>query len=93
MSRLAAVLAVVLLAGGAVDGQLGGRRLASGGSDGTVRPWERATGAGQATVTGHHGWVTAVAFSPDGQRLASASWDGTVRLWDRTPPPAPGRPL
>ena len=59
-----------------------GRRLASAGSDGTVRLWDPATGAGQATLTGHTTRVDAVAFSPDGRRLASAGEDRTVRLWD-----------
>ena len=59
-----------------------GRQLASAGEDGTVRLWDPATGAAQATLTGHDSRVDAVAFSPDGRQLASAGQDGTVRLWD-----------
>ena len=34
------------------------------------------------TLTGHTGYVSSVAFSPDGNTLASGSWDNTVRIWD-----------
>src|SRR5229473_2394690 len=38
-----------------------------------------------ATLEGHAGGVTAIAFSPDGQLLASGSMDHTVRLWNLEP--------
>jgi WD40 repeat protein/serine/threonine protein kinase/tetratricopeptide (TPR) repeat protein len=58
------------------------QRLASAGSDGTVRLWDARGGAAPLVLKGHAGLVYGVAFSPDGGRLASAGFDGTVRLWD-----------
>jgi WD40 repeat protein len=37
--------------------------------------------ADPSALTGHTGWVGAVAFSADGKRLATASADRTVRTW------------
>jgi WD40 repeat protein/transcriptional regulator with XRE-family HTH domain len=66
-----------------------GRRVASAGTDGTVRIWD-LTGKDQPRVLdGHNGQVWAVAFSPDG-RVASADDDGTVRIWDLTGKDQPG---
>ncbi len=60
----------------------GGKLLASGGLDRTVRLWDATTGKELRTLAGHTAGVTALAFAPDGQRLASSSEDGKVRLWD-----------
>ena len=59
-----------------------GRRLASAGSDQTVKVWDAATGQETLVLKGHTKHVTSVAFSPDGRRLASASGDRTVKVWD-----------
>jgi WD40 repeat protein/serine/threonine protein kinase len=59
-----------------------GRFLASGGSDGTAKLWDMATGKEVLTLRGHTSEVTDVCFSPDGSRLATASNDQTLKLWD-----------
>ncbi|MGH8934555.1 MAG: WD40 repeat domain-containing protein [Egibacteraceae bacterium] len=66
-----------------------GRRVASGGGDGTVRVWD-AGGVGDPVVlSGHEGFVGGVAFSGDGARVASGGADGTVRVWDAGGPGDP----
>ena len=59
-----------------------GTWLATGGSDGSVRLWDAATGQLRATLTGHTGEVFAVAIAPDGTWLATGGRGGPVRLWD-----------
>jgi WD40 repeat protein/tRNA A-37 threonylcarbamoyl transferase component Bud32 len=59
-----------------------GTRLASAGSNGTVKVWNAATGQALQTLRGHAGEVWSVAYNPDGMQLASAGQDGTVKLWD-----------
>lgn len=58
----------------------GGRTVAAGDTDGTVRLLDVATGRVTTTLAGPH-WVDSVAFSPDGTTIAVAD-RGTVRLWD-----------
>jgi WD40 repeat protein len=60
-----------------------GSRIASGGSDDTVRVWDAASRECVATLEGHSSAVNSVAFSPDGSRIASGSYDNTVRVWNR----------
>ncbi len=63
----------------------GKKILVSGGTDGTVKLWSMEDGEefGKALpiLTGHHGTVTSVSFSPDGKILASGGADKTVKLW------------
>ena len=60
----------------------GGKLLASGSVDKTVKLWDVASGSLKETLTGHAWYVWSVAFSPDGKLLASGSADNTVKLWD-----------
>jgi WD40 repeat protein len=59
------------------------RRLASCGSDRTVRSWQIDTGSCQV-LRGHTDEVFAAAFHPGGTRLATAGRDRAVWLWDLT---------
>ncbi len=61
-----------------------GRRLVSGGSDGTVRVWDLASKKELMCLKGHEGAVRHVVFTPDGSKLLTSGEDGTVRLWDAT---------
>lgn len=62
-----------------------GKTLASGAVDFSIRLWDISGGASKAycraTLRGHGGEVTSVAFFKDGV-LASTSFDRSVRLWD-----------
>jgi WD40 repeat protein/tRNA A-37 threonylcarbamoyl transferase component Bud32 len=59
-----------------------GQRVLAIGWDKTVRVWDARTGAEQAVLKGHAGWILAAGFSPDGRRVVTASADKTARVWD-----------
>jgi len=60
-----------------------GNLLASASADNTAKLWQVQPDQLQAqqTFTGHHGYVNAVAFSPDSQTLATASDDRRIGLF------------
>jgi WD40 repeat protein len=57
-----------------------GRYTLTGDAGGTIRIWEKGEEIG--VLTGHHGWVSALAFSPDSRSFASGDTSGSIRLWD-----------
>lgn len=61
-----------------------GRRIATGGHDGTVRVWSADTGTELMSLAEHQDWVGRIAWSASGRLLASTSDDRTCRLWDVT---------
>ena len=58
-----------------------GRRLATGGSEGTLRLWDVATSQLVAAVkVSPKEWILSLAFSPDGNTLVAIT-TGTLRVW------------
>jgi WD40 repeat protein len=59
-----------------------GRRLATASGDETVTLWEVETGAKIATLTGHSGGATDVAFLGDDATLVVTDRSGRLHFWD-----------
>jgi pre-mRNA-processing factor 19 len=56
--------------------------LGAGTADAAVRIWDVQTQTTAATLAGHHGRITSIAFSENGYHLAVTSEDASVKLWD-----------
>jgi hypothetical protein len=61
-----------------------GRTLYVSYNTGDIVGFEAATGQPRRTLSGHRGFVAALACSPDGRRLLSGGQDGTALVWDVT---------
>ena len=59
-----------------------GRRLAIGGTKGTLEVWDTRTHERLGAIDAHVGQVYGVAWSPDGTRIATGANDNAVRIWD-----------
>jgi WD40 repeat protein len=59
-----------------------GRRVLSGGNDGTIRLWNLDSGKQIRQLSGHHGSIWAVAFAPDGKHALAGGEAGGVTLYD-----------
>ncbi|MBX6314156.1 MAG: serine/threonine protein kinase [Isosphaeraceae bacterium] len=65
----------------------GGRTLAFGCEDHSIRLWHLGGSGESRALAGHQAEVWSLAFRPDGRTLASAADDHTIKLWD----PSTGR--
>lgn len=60
----------------------GGKQLATGDADHTLKIWSIETGKVTQTLAGHRAEIAQVAIRSDGREIATAGGDGDIRLWD-----------
>jgi WD40 repeat protein len=65
---------------GAVAFSPDGKRIVSGGGDGSIRVWDAHNGAVLAVLRDHSDYVDSVSFSPDGHFVLSTSDDRTAKV-------------
>lgn len=61
-----------------------GKKIISGGLDGSVRVWDAETGAELITFRVYSLGVNSVAFRPDGRRIIAGG--PTIKIWDSARP-------
>ncbi|HIK13547.1 MAG TPA: serine/threonine protein kinase [Oscillatoriaceae cyanobacterium M33_DOE_052] len=63
-------------------GAMGANQIVAGGSYGSIRVWNIASGEKLLSIDAHKDWVNSLAIAPDGGILASGGADKIIRLWN-----------
>jgi WD40 repeat protein len=80
--KLGALTAILQSQGGSLVISPDARSFSIGGTDGSIRVFDFATGRLMSSLNGHSDAVSSLAYSPDGRHLVSGSFDKTAIIWD-----------